>query len=88
MAKRSRKLRLALSGCGGMSRSHTRALRDVPQAELVALMDIVPQATEKLAAEVASEGAPKPQLFTDFERMAAQRAATPSVPPSSADPTR
>jgi predicted dehydrogenase len=69
MAKRSRKLRLALSGCGGMSRSHTRALRDVPQAELVALMDIVPQATEKLAAEVASQGAPKPQLFTDFERM-------------------
>lgn len=69
MAKRSRKLRLALSGCGGMSRSHTRALRDVPQAELVALMDIVPAATEKLAAEVASQGVPKPQLFTDFEGM-------------------
>jgi len=52
-----------------MARAHTRALRDVPQAEMVALMDVVPGSAEKLASELVGQGAPKPQLFTDYGQM-------------------
>jgi len=68
-ASRSRRVRLGLSGCGGMSRSHTRALRDVKQADIVGLMDVVPESTEKLAAELVEQGNPSPELFTDYEKM-------------------
>ncbi|MCK4298081.1 MAG: Gfo/Idh/MocA family oxidoreductase, partial [Planctomycetes bacterium] len=68
-AKRSKKVRLGLSGCGGMARAHTRALKDVKQAEMVALMDVVPESTEKLAAELVDQGNSRPKLFTDYEKM-------------------
>ncbi len=68
-AKRGKKVRLGLSGCGGMARAHTRALKDVKQAEMVALMDVVPGSTEKLAAELVDQGNSRPELFTDYEKM-------------------
>jgi predicted dehydrogenase len=45
------RVKLALVGCGGMCRTHVANLRDIPEAEVVALCDIVPAASEKLLKE-------------------------------------
>ncbi|MCL2640236.1 MAG: Gfo/Idh/MocA family oxidoreductase [Phycisphaerales bacterium] len=44
----SGKIKLALVGCGGMCYAHVNRLKDVPEAEVVALCDIKPEATEKM----------------------------------------
>jgi predicted dehydrogenase len=45
------KIKLALVGCGGMCRSHVTRLQEVPEAEVVALCDINPAASEKMWRE-------------------------------------
>jgi predicted dehydrogenase len=46
-----RQLRIGLVGCGGIARSHLRAYRDHPGAELVGVFDIVAERAEAYAAE-------------------------------------
>ena len=43
--------RVAIIGCGGMGRSHARAYQNHPRTEVVAAMDINPDAVNKLAEE-------------------------------------
>ncbi|MCL2645731.1 MAG: Gfo/Idh/MocA family oxidoreductase [Phycisphaerales bacterium] len=45
------KIKLALVGCGGMCRAHVQRLKDVPEAQVVALCDIKPEAHEKMWRE-------------------------------------
>ena len=44
----SRKIKLALVGCGGMGNHHANTLKTNPDAEIVALCDIRPEAMEKV----------------------------------------
>jgi len=44
-------LRVAIVGAGGIARRHARACRDVPSVDLVAVCDLRPEATERLAEE-------------------------------------
>ena len=50
-ASADQKLRIGLVGCGGIARSHLRAYRGHPNAELVGVFDIVPDRAETYAAE-------------------------------------
>ncbi|MEX0886033.1 MAG: Gfo/Idh/MocA family oxidoreductase [Phycisphaeraceae bacterium] len=62
----TRKLRLAFIGAGGIAGTHIRALRKMPDVEIVALADISEAALAKHAEEFGFE---KSQLFTDYEQM-------------------
>jgi predicted dehydrogenase len=62
------KIKLALVGCGGMCGTHVNSLKDVPEAEVVALVDIVPEKTEKMWRE--KFGADKSiRRYDSFEKM-------------------
>ncbi len=45
------KLRFALIGCGVIGPTHAEAINSLPDAELVAVADIVPARAQKLADE-------------------------------------
>ncbi len=62
----SRRLRVGQVGLGSMGRNHLRVLRTLPQAELVAISDPMP---EVLSAAVAASGAP---AFAEPEAMLEQ----------------
>jgi len=57
------KIRGAVIGVGGMGYGHAKAIQKVPQAELVAVCDIVPQIAEKVAGECQC------RAFTDHNEM-------------------
>ena len=63
--------KVALVGTGHMGTAHGNAYTSMPNAELVALMDIRPDEAEKLASAVGG------QYFTDFDKMLA--ATNPDV---------
>ncbi len=56
--------RVAIVGCGGMGRSHARAYAAHPRTEVVAAMDINPNAANKLAEEFSVPG-----VYTDRKKM-------------------
>jgi predicted dehydrogenase len=62
------KIKLALVGCGGMCRTHVNSLKDVPEAEVVALCDIVPEKTEKMWREMFNSDK-SIRRYDDFDKM-------------------
>ncbi|TVY08572.1 Gfo/Idh/MocA family protein [Paenibacillus cremeus] len=59
------KMRFAIVGAGVISPFHARAIKENPEAELVAICDVLPEQAQKLAAEHA----PNAQTYTDYEAM-------------------
>ena len=59
--------RVAIVGCGGMGRSHAGAYQKHPRTEVVAAMDINPEAAKKLADEFSV-----PAVYTDRKEMFAK----------------
>ena len=64
-----RRIRLALVGCGRISKTHFDAIRDNADFELVAVSDVEPARAERAGAE---QGVP---AFSSYERMLAEVAA-------------
>lgn len=56
----SKALRVAITGCGVIGRTHAVALQEFPDVEIVALIDAVPAAAESLAGFVEESGRPRP----------------------------
>jgi UDP-N-acetyl-2-amino-2-deoxyglucuronate dehydrogenase len=60
------KLRFALVGCGVIGPTHAEAIRSLPDAELVAVADIVPAQAQKLAEKYGV------RAYTDVQEMLAR----------------
>jgi predicted dehydrogenase len=60
-------LKIAITGCGVIGRTHAVALQEFPQAGIVALVDAVPAAAESLADFIEASGRPRPSVHTSLE---------------------
>src|ERR1700722_11160345 len=63
-----RKLRVAIIGCGGISELHIAALRDMPEVEIIAGVDIK---QERL--DVMRDKFKIPELYEDWKKMLKQQ---------------
>lgn len=61
-------MRVGIIGCGGIAKVHAQAYRAQEGVEVVAVMDVVPEAAERMAAELGA----KP--YTDWGRMLEEEA--------------
>lgn len=67
MSESTAPLRVAIVGCGVIGRQHAQVVSTTEGLELVALVDVVESAAEKLAATVESEfGGSRPRVFTSL----------------------
>ncbi|XAS68729.1 Gfo/Idh/MocA family oxidoreductase [Micrococcaceae bacterium Sec5.7] len=57
-------LKVAITGCGVIGRTHAVALQEFPEARIVALVDAIPDAAETLAAFIEKSGRPRPAVYT------------------------
>lgn len=66
------KLRIGIIGCGGIANGkHMPALKKIPEAEMAAFCDLVPERAQKAAAEY---GAPGAKVYTDYKALLADGA--------------
>src|SRR5207253_10266573 len=56
-------VRAAIVGCGVIGRTHSAAVRELPEVVVTALVDEIAEAAEALAATIEAQGAPKPAVF-------------------------
>lgn len=56
-------IRAAIVGCGVIGRTHSAAVRELPEVVITALVDEIAEASESLAAKIEAQGAPKPAVF-------------------------
>ena len=61
-----KKLRVAIIGCGGICQAHMEAYKSIPEVEIVAGVDILP---ERLKVMEEKWGIPKKALFKDWNEM-------------------
>jgi predicted dehydrogenase len=61
---RGKKLRVAMIGCGGISETHIKILKDMPEVELIAAVDLKP---ERL--KLMQENYGFPSVYTDWNQM-------------------
>ncbi len=62
-----KKLRIGIIGCGGIANGkHLPALKQIPEAEMVAFCDIIPERAEKAAKEY---GIPSAAVYEDYTEM-------------------
>ena len=60
-------IRVGIIGCGGIANGkHMPALKQVPDCEMVAFCDIVPERAEKAAKDF---GAPGARVYTDYKEL-------------------
>jgi len=64
----SKKFKMGIIGCGNRSRAIIGALNSVPEIEMTAFCDLVPNKAQARAAECIKNGA-KPRFFTDMNEM-------------------
>ncbi|MBT2514814.1 Gfo/Idh/MocA family protein [Arthrobacter sp. ISL-30] len=57
-------IRVAITGCGVIGRTHAVALQEFPDVAIVALIDAIPDAAETLAAFIEDSGRPRPAIHT------------------------
>ena len=62
-----KKVRLGLIGCGRISKNHFEAISQIPEADFVAVSDILPDKADKAAAEYHI-----PAVYTDYHEMLAK----------------
>lgn len=61
------KVRIGIIGCGGIANGkHMPSLKQVPDAEMVAFCDLIPERAEKAAKEYGAEGA---KVYTDYHEL-------------------
>ena len=66
--KKSKKIRLAIIGCGGFVRYHVNSFaKEIPEFQVVGLCDIVLEKAQKLRTDLLAKH--NPPLFTDYRRM-------------------
>ncbi len=63
------KLKIAFIACGTITREHIDALKEIPEAEIVAGCDIAPGALARFQAQT---GLPDSALYTDWRKMLAE----------------
>ncbi|MFF1385218.1 Gfo/Idh/MocA family protein [Arthrobacter sp. NPDC058288] len=63
----SKTLKVAITGCGVIGRTHAVALQEFPGTSIVALVDAIPDAAESLADFIESSGKPRPSVHTSLE---------------------
>jgi predicted dehydrogenase len=63
----SETLKVAITGCGVIGRTHAVALQEFPGTSVVALIDAIPDAAESLADFIEAAGRPKPSVYTSLE---------------------
>ncbi|MBO5308622.1 MAG: Gfo/Idh/MocA family oxidoreductase [Lentisphaeria bacterium] len=61
-----KRFRIGMIGCGGISKVHIDAYKDIPEVEIVAACDIIPERMEHVRKEC---GLAPEQCFTDYEVM-------------------
>jgi predicted dehydrogenase len=69
-----KKVRLALIGCGGITRAHLRGYQQIKQKEpdkfdIVACCDTVKENAERFAADIEPIQGTKPKVYTDVEEV-------------------
>lgn len=62
-----KKVRLGLIGCGRISKNHFDAVSQIPEADFVAVADIIPEKAQKVAEEYQIPG-----VYTDYHEMLAK----------------
>ena len=61
------KVRIGIIGCGGIANGkHMPALSKIPEVELVAFCDIIPERAQKAAQEYGIEGA---KVYTEYQEL-------------------
>ena len=65
-AYKGKKLRVAIIGCGGIAQTHLNTYKEIPEVEIVAGVDIVP---ERLDVMHEKWGVPREALFLDWKEM-------------------
>ncbi|QCO96861.1 Gfo/Idh/MocA family oxidoreductase [Arthrobacter sp. 24S4-2] len=63
----SETLKVAITGCGVIGRTHAVALQEFPGASVVALVDAIPDAAESLADFIEASGRPRPSVHTSLK---------------------
>ena len=63
---RGKRFRVAIIGCGGIAQTHLKAYQSIPEVEIVAGVDILP---ERLDVMHETWGVPREALFTDWKEM-------------------
>ena len=61
------KVRIGLIGCGRISKNHLDAISQIPEADFVAVADIIPEKADKVAADYAIAN-----VFYDYHEMLAK----------------
>lgn len=59
-------LKVAITGCGVIGRTHAVALQEFPEVGIVALVDAIPEAAESLADFIEANGRPRPAVHTSL----------------------
>jgi len=73
-----KKLRLGIVGCGVIGQTHAGAIASLPDAELVAVADMVPARAEALAARYGITPHSQMETMLDNERLDLVSICTPS----------
>lgn len=60
-------LKVAITGCGVIGRTHAVALQEFPGASVVALVDAIPDAAESLADFIEASGRQRPSVHTSLK---------------------
>ncbi|MFB8369230.1 Gfo/Idh/MocA family protein [Pseudarthrobacter sp. NPDC055928] len=60
-------LKIAITGCGVIGRTHAVALQEFPETSIVALIDALPDAADSLADYIEASGRPRPTVHTSIE---------------------
>ena len=74
-----RRLRVGLVGLGSMGRNHLRVLGSLPQAELVAISDPMPEALQAAVASSGAQGFADPEAMLDSAGLDAVVIAAPTT---------
>lgn len=59
-------LKVAITGCGVIGRTHAVALQEFPEVGIVALVDAIPEAAESLADLIEANGRPRPSVHASL----------------------
>lgn len=70
-------LRSAIVGCGGIAQVHARALSEMPEAELIAFADVIPERAETMAEKYGGRAYSSLDELLDHEKIDVLHICTP-----------
>jgi predicted dehydrogenase len=65
----AKRVRVAFVGAGGIAGYHLANLVRIPEVEVAAICDLLPEAADRAAERLLSSGQPAPRVFSDYRRM-------------------